>query len=204
MTPPIPQATGLYSLDVGTAVWERFFMATSLFVIGTREEDGDFDLAPKHMAVPLGWDNYFGFVCTPRHRTYHNAVREEAFTVSLVHPDQVVEASFSAGPRAADESKPSLAGLATFPATVVDGVLLAHSHVFLECLLDRVVDGFGDNSLIAGRIVAAYVREEALRIVDLDDQDVVAGSPLLAYLAPGRYTVIERSAAFPYHAGFER
>ena len=25
--------------------------------LGTREPDGGYDLAPKHMATPLGWDN---------------------------------------------------------------------------------------------------------------------------------------------------
>jgi len=69
------------SLDVTAPIWERFFTVAPLVVVGTREEDGSYDLAPKHMATPMGWQNYIGFVCTPRHRTYHNVRRERAFTV---------------------------------------------------------------------------------------------------------------------------
>jgi hypothetical protein len=64
------------SLDVTAPIWERCFTVAPLVLVGTREKDGSYDLAPKHMATPMGWQNYFGFVCTPRHRTYHNVRRE--------------------------------------------------------------------------------------------------------------------------------
>ena len=51
------------------------------------------------MALPLGWQDYFGFVCTPRHRTYHNARRERSFTVTYLRPTQVLLASLAASPR---------------------------------------------------------------------------------------------------------
>ena len=76
--------------------------------------------------------------------------------------------------------------------------------MFFECELDRIVDDFGANSLIAGRIVAAMIAPTTERSVDVDDQDVIASSPLLAYLAPGRYATIDRSQAFPFPAGFQR
>jgi hypothetical protein len=50
-------------------VWMRVFTVNPLVVVGTREESGAYDLAPKHLAMPMGWENYFGFVCTPRHNT---------------------------------------------------------------------------------------------------------------------------------------
>ena len=71
------------SLPLDEPVWERFFTVFPLVLVGTREEDGGHDLAPKHLAMPLSWGNWFGFVCTPRHRTYQNAVRTGAFTVSV-------------------------------------------------------------------------------------------------------------------------
>ena len=46
-----------------------------LVLVGKREPDGGHDLAPKHMSTPIGWDNYYGFVCTPRHHTYGNIQR---------------------------------------------------------------------------------------------------------------------------------
>ncbi|MGQ9871755.1 flavin reductase [Leptodesmis sp.] len=96
-----------------------------LVVIGTREPDGGYDLAPKHMAMPIGWENYFGFVCTPRHHTYQNVLREQAFTVSFPRPEQVVLASLSAAPRCEEDAKPALAALPILPASVVDGVFCA-------------------------------------------------------------------------------
>ena len=197
-------STSLVELDPARAIWDRFFCVAPLVVVGTCEPDGSYDLAPKHMAMPLGWDNYFGFICTPRHRTYSNARRAGCFTVSFPNPDQVVLASLSAAPRCDRGDKPALAALPTIPANVIDGVFLADAYLYLECELDRIVDGFGENSLIAGKIVAARVREEALRSRDRDDADLLARSPLLAYLPPNRYSRIDSSFSFPFHAGFQR
>ncbi len=196
--------TRVIGLDLTRPLWNHFFLVTSLAVIGSKELDGSYDLAPKNMIIPLGWDNYFGFVCTSTHRTYQNVQRERVFTVSFPQPQQVVLTSLSAAPRCEDQSKPSLAALPTFAATKIDGVFLKDAYLFLECELDRIVDGFGDNSLIAGKIVAAQVQENALRVSDQDDQDLLAQSPLLAYLSPGRYAKIDHSFAFPFHRGFKR
>lgn len=194
----------MHDLELGTgSIWDRFFTVSPLVVIGTTEPDGAVDLAPKHLAMPLGWDRWFGFVCTPRHATYRNAVRTEEFTVSYPGPEQLVLTSLAAGPRDGSQ-KPSLAALPTEPASDVKGVLLSDAYVHLECRLDRVVEGFGDNGLVVGTVVAARVHPDALRDIERDDQEVVADAPLLAYLPPGRYGIVERSATFPFHAGFER
>lgn len=191
----------LVQLDTSHPIWDRFFTVAPLVVVGTREPDGQYDLAPKHMATPLSWQNYFGFVCTPMHGTYHNAKREGAFTVTFPRPGQIVETSLTATPRCDDRSKPLLRALPTRRSGVVDGVFLEEGYLFLECELDRIVDGFGENSLIAGRIVAAEVDETSLRMADRDDGDLLAGAPLLAYLAPGRYAKIDRSLSFPFPIG---
>ncbi|MGI9472292.1 MAG: flavin reductase family protein [Rubripirellula sp.] len=197
-------ATKLVTLQLDHPIWDRFFTVAPLVVVGTREPDGRDDFAPKHMVTPLGWENYFGFVCTPEHATYQNIQRTEEFTVSFPTEQAVVQTSLSAAPRCEDQSKPSLQALATFDATEVDGKLLRDSSLFFECRLDRIVDGFGDNSLIAGQIVAAHAHPDALRRVDTDDQDTLAASPLLAYVAPGRYATIDRSLSFPFPKGFQR
>ena len=87
---------GMVRLDLSQSIWDNFFLVAPLVVIGTKEQLGGYDLAPKHMAMPLGWDNYFGFVCTPSHHTYQNICREKAFTVSFPHPEQIILASLSA------------------------------------------------------------------------------------------------------------
>jgi hypothetical protein len=89
------------SLDISQPIWGRVFTVAPLVVIGTKEGE-EYDLAPKHMVTPLGHDNFFGFVCTPKHATYHNAKKEKAFTVSFVTPKQVVLASLTATPRCDD------------------------------------------------------------------------------------------------------
>ena len=195
---------GLVSLETDHPIWDRFFTVAPLVVIGSREEDGQYDLAPKHMATPLGWENYFGFVCTPEHGTYQNIRREQVFTVSFPTTDSVVLASLAASPRCGEKSKPSIAALPTFAAESIDGRFLSQASLFFECRLDRIVDGFGINSLIAGRIIAAHLSPEALRSVDVDHQETISASPLLVYVSPGRYAKIDRSLSFPFPAGFHR
>jgi len=194
----------LVALGVDYPIWDRFFQVSPLVVIGTRESDGSFDLAPKHMAMAMGWENHFGFMCTPRHGTYVNAEREGCFTVSFPRPSQVLVASLAAAPRCEGDAKPSLALLETRPATVVDGVLLHEAHLHLECETDRIIGGFGENSLVTGRIVEALVSEAAIRRSDKDDEEAIFRAPLLAYVSPGRYAEIAQTFAFPFHAGGTR
>ena len=191
------------TLEPNLPIWDRFYTVAPLVLIGTKETEG-YDLAPKHMITPLGWENYFAFVCTPRHRTYQNIIREKTFTVSYPRPTQLVLTSLAAAPRCGDDTKPSLLALPTFPASHIDGVFVAEGYIFLECQLDRVVDGFGLNSLITGRIVAAHVHEDALRTSDRDDQDVIHQAPLLGYLSPGRVATIASSYSFPFPLDFTR
>lgn len=195
---------GLVTLSPSHPIWDRVHMAAPLVVVGTRESDGGWDLAPKHMASPMGWGDYFGFVCTPRHRTYVNARREGAFTVSFPGPGQVLVASLAAAPRCEDSEKPSLDLVDTFPATTVEGPLVEGARLHLECELHRIYDDFDVNSLITGRIVAAHVDEQALRRPDRDDRDLLQASPVLVYLPPGRYAAVGETRAFPFHRGWSR
>lgn len=197
--PPAP-----VELDVRTPIWERVFTVAPLVIVGTRDADGAFDLAPKHMALPLGWENYFGFVCTPRHATWSNAVRERAFTVSYPRPTQLVHASLTASPRCADGRKPAAGVLPTVPARRVVGALVEGATLQLECELERVVEGFGENGLVVGRIVAAYADPEALRGAEREPESVLAASPVLAYLHPGRFAVIDRAHSFPFPADMQK
>jgi flavin reductase (DIM6/NTAB) family NADH-FMN oxidoreductase RutF len=191
-------------LDISQPIWDRFFYVVSLVIIGTLEEDGSYDLAPKHMAIPIGWENYFGFVCSPTHATQTNVKRSGEFTVTYPRPEQLLQASLSASPRMGETGKPALSALSMAPAHVVNGVLVDGGYVELECELDRILDGFGPNSLIIGRIVAARVAEDALRSMDGDDADLVHHAPLLAYLSPGRFATIDQSLSFPFPAGMRK
>lgn len=196
---------GIVELGVGPEMWERTFTVSPLVVIGTREEDGSYDLAPKHMATPLGSEGYYGFVCTPSHATYRNARRTGEFTVSYPRPSQVVMTSLAAAPRPEPEGgKPVVDALPTWPGTEVDAPLLWDAHLFLECELRDVLDGFGEASLLAGRIVAAHADRRALRVSEEEDTARLEEDPLLAYVSPGRFARLARTHPFPFPAGFLR
>jgi flavin reductase (DIM6/NTAB) family NADH-FMN oxidoreductase RutF len=194
----------LITVDARADLWSSAFLVAPLVLVGTRDPSGAVNFAPKHMATPLGWGPYFGFVCTPRHSTYQNLKASGQFTVSWPRPDQLLLSSLSASPRCEDDSKPALAALPTFPATQVEGDLLRGGYFFLECRLDRLIEGFGENHLVVGHIVAAHVARDAFRDQDRDDQERIFQAPLLVYLAPGRWAQVDRSFSFPEPFGFQR
>lgn len=196
--------TDVVELDISRPVWDRCFMVAPLVLVGTRDEDGSLDLAPKHMAFPLGWQNYFGFVCSPKHHTHTNIQRSGEFTVSYPRPSQVLYASLAASPRYTDGPKTVLQSFATFPAREIDGEFIEDAYLFLECRHYKTVDGFGDNCLITGEVVAAYGHPDFVRSSEYDDQELIHDAPLLAYLPPGRFATITRSNAFPFPADMKR
>lgn len=201
---PPDDAEKLIPLATDRPIWDRFFGVFPLVIVGSKEEDGRYNLAPKHLAMPLGWENFFCFVCSPRHTTYHNIRRHGAFTVSYPRPTDVLLASLAAAPRCEDLSKPSLLVLPTVPARQVDGVLVRGCYLVLECALHSVLDGFGPNSLIIGTVAAAAAHEDAVRDAERDEGEQIDQSPLLAYVSPGRLAEIRRTTAFPFPRGFSR
>jgi flavin reductase (DIM6/NTAB) family NADH-FMN oxidoreductase RutF len=192
------------SLPVDQPVWERFPLVAPLVLVATLEPDGSADVAPKHLAMPVSWQNWFGFVCHPDHGTYRNIIATEQFTVGYPSPRMMLQTSLAAAPRASDGSKPTVEVLPLTPARVVEGVLVEGCRLHLECRLDRIVDDLGGNVLVIGRVVAAHVEEHLLRSVDVDDHDLVHASPLVAYVHPGRVATVDETVSFPYHVGFRR
>ncbi len=184
-------------------VWSQVFLIAPLVLVGTREADGSIDLAPKHQAMPLGWVDDYGFICTAAHRTHANVTRTGEFTVSYPSPDQAVAIGQAAAPRINDE-KYGLAMLQTHAARVVDAPLVDAASLWLECRLERIITGFGEHDLIAGKVVAASAPHWNVRSPDVDDADLIAAHPLLAYLSPDRFAAVAKSYSFPFPAGFMR
>ncbi len=191
------------NLDTSKPVWERFFTVAPLVIVGTTDADGSPDLAPKHMVAPMGWQNIFGFVCSPSHATCSNIERTGEFTVSFPRPSQVLYASLAASPRQ-DGRKPVLDYFSTIPGQVVGARLVEDAYLYFECRHSRTISGFGDNCLIVGDIIAAYADASFLRSNELDDQELIHNAPLLAYLAPGRFAAIQDSTAFPFPANMRK
>ncbi|NNC77371.1 MAG: flavin reductase [Woeseiaceae bacterium] len=198
MTPVPKTQSDLVEIDTGQSVWDRFFTVAPLVLIGTKDADGSLDFAPKHMVMPMGWQNYFGFICSPDHSTCINIARSGEFTVSYPKPSQMLITSLAATPRTVIGTKPILDYFDTFPAREVDAAFIDHGNVYFECRQFKTIPGFGDNCLIVGEIVAAFADRDVLRASERDDQELIHEAPLFAYLAPGRFAAIDRSNSFPF------
>lgn len=196
--------TSLVSLDIDRPIWDRFYTVAPLYVIGTRGSDGAPDLAPKHLATPMSWDNFFGFVCSETHTTFRNIERDEIFTVSAPAPDQVVLAGLAASPRCDDDTKPIVEALPTAPGQTVAAPCLRSSYLVLECRLSQLVRNLGRNVLIIGEVVAARAHPDLLADHERDAQEQILQHPLLAYISPGRFSSIRESRSFPFPKGFSR
>ncbi|MCQ0112662.1 NADH-FMN oxidoreductase RutF, flavin reductase (DIM6/NTAB) family [Zhouia amylolytica] len=193
------------SLDIGFPIWDKTFIAAPLVVIGTKENDG-YDMAPKHMITPLGFQNYFGFVCTPKHATYRNVKVSKTFTVSFLLPESVTIASLSAFPRDQITSKSEniINALPTLKSDHIDALILKDSYLRLECKLFKIIDGFGENSIISGIITHASVNENYLIESEKDQQSQLKDHGLLVYIAPGRFAKVTETFNFPFPKGFKR
>lgn len=194
----------LVALQPDQSFFETLYTVAPLVVVGTREQDGSENLAPKHMAIPLGWSDRFGFVCTPEHGTYRNVERTEVFTVSYPRPEHVLETSLTAAPRNAEGSKPALSEVETVEADAVDAPAVGGSYGVLECELERIVEGFGEAGLIAGKIVGKHVHADAYRRDDIEPERLLQRAPALAHLYPDRFAEVSETEAFPFPEGFER
>ncbi|MCW5517978.1 flavin reductase family protein [Muriicola sp. Z0-33] len=201
----INQHKSYTKLEVEHPIWEHTFTVAPLVIIGSKENSG-FDLAPKHMACPMGFGNYFGFVCTPEHNTYGNIKENGEFTVSFPRPEQILATSISASPRndAISKSEGIVAALPTIKASIVDAPLVAGAYLYLECELFKIIDGFDKNSLITGKIKAAYTHNDYMRVSDSDEGEQLLKNHLLAYIAPGRFAEISATNNFPYPKDFKR
>lgn len=193
----------LIQLDLET-LWNQVYTVNPLVIVGTLEGENQPNFAPKHMAFPLGWDNYFGFVCTPNHSTYQNIKEREQFTVTYPKPDQVINTSLTATQRRGDDTKLELESIPRFPATDINGYFLKNGYLYLECRLNSLVDGFGTNSLILGEIVSAHVDRAYIRRPSKDDNELIYNHPLIAYLNPGRFAIIDKTQAFPFPSRFKK
>lgn len=194
----------LVTLELSSPIWAEFFTVSPLVVVGTTEPDGSTDLAPKHMVMPMGWQNHVGFMCSETHSTRSNILRTGEFTVSWLRPDSVVTAALAAAPRCDEGEKPSLDLVPTFPAEEVEPPLVRGGYLYLECRLLETWDALAPASLIVGEVVAARVAESSIRRHDRDDVDLLAVDPPLVYLSPGWYGSVGNIQAFPFHQGTKR
>ena len=196
----------MIELDVEQDIWSRAYTVHSLIIIGSKEEDGNYNFAPKHMAMPLGFSNHFGFIGTPRKSTYRNIQREKVFTVSYPKPSQLTVSSLAATQREDDDSKPILDQIPTAPAQEIEGYFVKDSYFQLECKLTECLGKFGEWELIVGEIIAARIDKRMSRKISdsAGEGQLIYNNPLLAYLHPNRFSVIKESNVFPFPKEFKR
>jgi len=196
--------SGIVNIKIESNFWDRFFLPFPLVVVGSKEGN-KYDLAPKHMAIPISWENHYGFVCTEKHATYRNIKEHGFFTVSYPKVNQLAMASLTACQRSdEDRDKMILDHIEKIPAVKVDGVFLNDSFLMLECELYKIIDGFGINSFITGKIIHARIDEEYLREVDKNEQVQIYKHPVLSYIHPGRYAAIKDTSVFPFPKDFKK
>lgn len=196
----------MVKIDINKSLWNRCYSVHSLVIIGSKEDNGSYNLAPKHMAMPLGFSNYFGFMGTPRKTTYQNVEREKVFTVSYPKPSQLILSSLTASRREADDTKPVVKQVPTVDAKKIDGKMLKDAYFQLECKLSQIMGKFDEWELVVGEVVAAYAHKDALKSTgeDTEDSTLIYNNPMLAYLHPDRFSIIKESNAFPFPKDFKR
>ena len=195
----------LAHLNIKQSLWDQVFTIAPLVVVGTKEGD-KYDLAPKHMVTPMGFGPYFGFVCTPRHSTFHNIKANGEFTVSFPKPEQLVLTSLSAMPRNDLCSKADMV-LDTLPvarALNMDAPIIEGAYLYLECHSPKILEGFDDYALITGEVLAAYADREYALGSERDQQEQLHQNPLLVYVAPGRFAKVSETFNFPFPKDFKR
>jgi hypothetical protein len=192
-------------LDTSASIWERSFTLFPLVVVGSLDREGALDLAPKHLAMPMSWQNDFGFVCTPRHRTYDNVRTTGVFTVTYVRPDQAVFASLAASPRDADGNKadhrPARDHAGEAHRRALPRRRLPVPRVRAAPHLRRLRQEQPDHGPHRGRPGRGRRRAQRRRWTT---RTCCSRAPLLAYLYPGRFATVADSNQLPFPAGFSR
>lgn len=193
------------SLNTNNNIWEHFYTVAPLIVVGSKE-GSNYNLAPKHMATPIGFSNYFGFVCTPKHQTYHNIKKEKKFTISFVKPNQILITSLAASCRddTCECPKEIIKSLPTIQLSDASNLFVEDSYLLFNCSLFKIIDGFDNYSIITGKIKEAFIHKNYKVYSDIDKQLHVHNNPVPVYIAQGRFANIKESFNFPFPKDFKK
>ena len=169
----------LVTLGQDWPVWDRVFTVNPLVLIGTRERERWIRPRPQAHGVPHGLGELLRVRLHPAPRDLPQRQARGRLHRQLSEADAGRPREPGGITQRERRFQASLYALPTFPASEVDGVFIQDAYLFLECVLDRIVDDFGENSLIAGRVVAAHVSEDYLRASERDDNDLIHESRYL-------------------------
>ena len=136
--------------------------------IGTRREDGTFNLAPFSFFNVVSTSPPTVVFSAGRHPDRPKdsiafAERTGVFTVNIVSAELAEAMSITSGSFGPDDEF-AIAGLTAVPGTKVDAPMVSEAPANLECEVVDVVNigTEGRTRMVIGEVVAVHVREDAL------------------------------------------
>ena len=186
-------------VDIGLDPWQwrPAPLINQVVLVGTVEETGAFDLAPKtsaffaSTALPA-----VGFSCNTTHHTACNISRTGAFVVNV--PEASHAAKIWDVFLRASQERLAAAGWHARAGDVVAGACWDEAVAQLECTHHATIEIAGEEIVIIGRVVAARLR--ATLVTDVDGAGPAAAYRVLDplfYLQPGLFTGLGEVAGPP-------
>jgi len=182
----------------------RYFTVKPIVLVTTLGPRDIPNVAPKTQCMDVGRDeDYFAFVCTPKHHTYQNAKANGEFVVNYPGPELIHKVS-AASQFAENVDEIALAGLTSIPSLVVKPPRIKECRVHLECMVEEVKD-LDAASIILGKIVARSANKEVSfeRGKAEESINLLFNYPLLAYVYPNHYTTIRAATEFTFPKNYK-
>lgn len=137
--------------------------------IGTRRDDGTFNLAPFSFFNVVSSDPPIVLFSAGRHpdRPKDSVAFAELsgeFTVNIVSEDTAEAMNITSGSFTSADDEFAIAGLTPVLGVKVDAPMVAESPANFECRVVKVLDlgSEGKNRMVIGEVHAIHVREDAL------------------------------------------
>jgi len=186
-------------LKLDEFVGKFFFKPESVALVTTISISGVPNVAPKTQVMPIGRKNYWAFACCGSHHTYQNVVQQGEFVINIPGPELIDHISRSSAdfPLGTDEIK--AAGLTALSSKIVVPPSIAECRVHIECRRYQVLDGFGNDSLIIGQVIACFGDSGFVST----DPAILREYPLLAYIHPNHYATIDRVERFSFPRNYK-
>ena len=181
-----------------------YFTIKPIILVTTLGGNGLPNVAPKTQCTSVGRrEEFFAFVCTPKHHTYQNVKANKEFVVNYPSPELIEKVSASSQ-FAENVDEVALSGLTSISSLVVKPPRIKECMAHLECKVVEVKD-IDDVSIILGRVVARSAdREKSFKKGTAEEGiKLLSKHPLLAYVYPDHYTRINTAEKFIFPKNYK-
>jgi len=182
----------------------RYFTVKPTILVTTLGPGNIPNVAPKTQCMDVGRrEEYFAFVCTPKHHTYQNAKANKEFVANYPSPELIQKVS-ATSQSAENVDEIALVGLTGIPSLVVKPPRIKECRVHLECKVVEIKD-LDVASIILGKVVARSASKEASfeRGKAKERINLLSNHPLLAYVYPDHYTTIGSATEFIFPKNYK-